>query len=104
MGNLNHFILQFVNSKDIREYLRTIDYQFNALEAALLIWQSRNTTVEKRHQAWKQVIKESPDCPVEIRMNASPQLSLHDFLQEYMEMENRLLDQFRNADGAVYQI
>ena len=50
MGNLNHFILQFVNSKDIREYLRTIDYQFNALEAAWLIWQSRNTTVEERHQ------------------------------------------------------
>ena len=38
MSNLNHFILQFVNSNDIREYLRTIDYQFNALEAAWLIW------------------------------------------------------------------
>ena len=104
MSNLNHFILQFVNSKDIREYLRTIDYQFNALEAAWLIWQSCNTTVDERHQAWKKVILESPDCPIEERMNTRQQPSLHGFLREYMEMENKFLAQFRNADGAVYHI
>ena len=86
MGNLNPFILQFVNSKDIREYLRTIDYQFNALEAAWLIWQSCNTTVDERHQAWKKVILEFPDCAIEERMNTRQQPSLHGFLREYMEM------------------
>ena len=104
MSNLNQFILQFVNSKDIREHLQSIGYQFNALEASWLIWQSRNTTLEERHQAWERVIREYPDGLIEERMNTKPQPSLHGFLREYMEMENRYLEQFQNPDGVVYQL
>lgn len=104
MSNLNHFILQFVNSKDIREHLHSIGYQFNALEASWLIWQSRNTTLEERHQAWERVIREYPDCPIEERMNTKPQPSLHGFLREYMETGNKYLEKFRNPEGAVYQL
>ncbi len=104
MSNLNHFILQFVNSKDIREHLQSIGYQFNALEASWLIRQSCNTTLAERHQAWEQVIREYPDCPIEERMNTKPQPSLHGFLREYMETENKYLEKFRNPEGAVYQL
>ena len=101
MSNLNQFILQFVNSKDIREHLQSIGYQFNALEASWLIWQSRNTTLQECHQAWERVIREYPDGLIEERMNTKPQPSLHGFLREYMEMENRYLEQFQNPDGVV---
>ena len=42
-------ILRFVNSKDIREHLRNIDYEFNSLEAAWLIYQCRDATIDEKH-------------------------------------------------------
>ncbi len=97
-------VLRYVNSTDIREHLRKIGYQFSALEAAWLIYQSRNTALEERHEAWKQLIAEYPDCPIPKRMNTVPQDSLHHFLAEYMDMEKRMLEQFRDSTGVVYQI
>lgn len=103
-GCINMNVLQYVNSKDIREYLGETNYQFSALEAAWLIYQSRNTTLEERHHAWKQLISEYPDCPIEERINTVPQGSLHRFLADYMDMENRMLDRFRDPTGVVYQL
>ncbi len=97
-------LLRFVNSKDIREHLRKTGYQFSALEAAWLIEQCRDSTLAERHQAWEELIAEYPDCPIPERMNTVPQDSLHQFLRDYMDMENRFLKQFRNPEGAVYQL
>ena len=97
-------VLRYVNSKDIREHLRKIGYKFSALEAAWLIYQCRNTTLEERHQAWKRLIAEFPDCPIPKRMNTVPQDSLHHFLEEYMDMEKRMLERFRDSTGAVFQL
>ncbi len=97
-------VLCFINSRDIREHLRKIDYQFSALEAAWLIYQSRNTTLDERHHAWRQLISEYSDCPIPERRNTVPQPSLHGFLEEYMDMENRALERFRDPTGAVYRI
>ncbi|MBQ6565322.1 MAG: hypothetical protein IJL88_15545 [Clostridia bacterium] len=97
-------VLRYINSKDIREHLRKIDYKFSALEAAWLIYQSRYTTLEERHQAWKQLIAEYPDCSIPKRLNTVPQDSLHHFLEEYMDMEKRMLKQFRDPTGAVFQL
>ena len=104
MNDLNENILQFVNSKDIRKHLRNIGYTFNALEAAWLVYQSRYTTLEARHEGWKRIIAEYPDCPIEERLNTVPQPSLHRFLEEYMDMEIRALDRFQDPAGAVYQL
>ena len=97
-------VLPYVNSKDIREHLEKIEYQFTALEAAWLIYQSRNTTLEERHHAWRQLISEYPDCSIPERINTISQDSLHRFLAEYMDMENRMLERFRDSTGAVYQL
>ena len=45
-------ILRFVNSKDIREHLRNIGYEFNSLEAAWLIYQCRDAAIDEKHKAW----------------------------------------------------
>ena len=83
MDNINNYILQFVNSKDIRKHLGEIGYTFSALEAAWLIWQSQRTTLKEKHRAWNRVIREYPDCPIERRSNTEPQESLHVFLREW---------------------
>lgn len=104
MSDINGYILDFVNSKDIRKHLEEIGYQFNASEAAWLIWQSRNSTLEERHLGWRRIIAEYSDCPIPERMNTIPQPSLRRFLEEYMDMENRVLERFRDSEGAVYQV
>ena len=102
IADINSYILQFVNSKDIRKHLGEIGYTFSALEAAWLIWQNQKVTLKEKHRAWNRVIREYPDCPIERRSNTEPQESLHGFLQEYMGVENWLLDRFHDPTGAVY--
>lgn len=87
-------VLKFVNSKDIREHLKNIGYQFSSLEAAWLIYQCRNATIKEKHQAWKELIRTMPDCSIAKRCNTEPQESLHVFLNEYMKIEDELIQEF----------
>ena len=41
-------LFRFINSKDIRDYLRQIDYSFTAPEAAFLVWQCRSATLKEK--------------------------------------------------------
>ena len=98
-------ILRFVNSKDIREHLRNIGYEFNSLEAAWLIYQFRDATIDEKHKAWNELIATMPDCPIEKRLNTVAQDSLHAFLRQYMELENKYLNEFydeKHADTFDY--
>ena len=53
--------IDFVNSKDIREYWEDIGYKPAALESAWLIWQSKNHTVAEKHEAFEKIIKTTED-------------------------------------------
>lgn len=93
-------IFRFVNSKDIREYLRDIGYEFNSLEAAWLIYQCRDATIDEKHKAWNELIETMPDCPIAERLNTVPQDSLHTFLRQYMELEDKFMNEFCGAKRA----
>ena len=97
-------IFSFINSRDIRDYLREQDYKFSSLECAWLVKQSKNTTIEERHRAWKEIIQTMPDCEVEsVDPDEPPQKSLHAFLRKYMEIETSLLDRFyKDEQNAAY--
>ena len=87
-------VFRFINSKDIRTYLRKTGYCFTALEAAWLIWQSRDTTIREKHQAWNELIETMPDCVIRERPWTRPLESLHAFLEQYMHVENKLIKEF----------
>ena len=93
-------ILRFVNSKDIREYLGNIGYEFNSLEAAWLIYQCRGATVDEKHKAWNELTEKMPDCRIAERLNTVPQDSLHAFLKQYMKIESKYIDKFRDEKPA----
>ena len=57
-------ILRFINSKDIREHLRNIGYEFNSPEASWLICQCRDSTVDEKHKAWNELIETMADRPI----------------------------------------
>ena len=79
----------FVNSRDIREHLKKIKYQFTAVEAAWIVWKCKHVTFSEKHQAWSEIIGIYPDCEIEKRSNTAYQPSLHTFLKELMDFENR---------------
>lgn len=96
-------ILEFVNSTTIREFWQKIGFVPNALESAWLVYQSSNLTIEEKHSAWKNIIKNMPDCEVSGKRVKAPQKSLHKFLSRYMEIEDYLITHFfLPEDGAVY--
>lgn len=86
--NYDMVIFRFINSKDIRKHLRDIGYEFNSLEAAWLIYQCHDATIDEKHKAWNELIEKMPDCPIAERLNTEPQDSLHAFLRQYMELES----------------
>ncbi len=95
---------EFINSKDIREHLKKLEYPLTPVECAFLVWQSKRHTLKEKHEAWNDLIKTLPDCPVEERMNCKGWDSLHDMLRGYMAAEQKLLDKFRaEENNTVYE-
>ena len=94
-------ITGFINSKDIREHHRAIGYEYNALEAAWLVSQCHHATLEEKHEAWRWIIENMPDCEIK---NCGGRIfvdtdSIHKILSDYMEMEDDFIRKFKDASG-----
>lgn len=96
-------ILQFINSNAIRNHLKKINYQFNTLEAAWLIYHSYNHSVYEKFNAYEQLMKEYPDCRVEERLHTPAQDSLFKYLENYINEYKNVIYEFEAPD-AVYSI
>ncbi len=92
-------IFDFINSRDVAEHLEKIGYRFSPVEAAWLIWQSKNHTVAEKHAAWKELIATSSDCSIEDLSEIGYTDGLHQYLRDYMDMENNLIHAFGENDG-----
>ena len=89
-------ILSFVNSNAIRDHLKNINYQFNSLEAAWLIYNCHRLSYEEKKEAWLQLIREMPDCAVPKRPNCKGWPSLHEFLKDYIRVtDNEIRDFYK---------
>lgn len=96
-------IYEFINSKDIREHCRKLEHEFKPMEAAFLIYYSQNHSIAQKHSAWKALIEEYPDTAVEETFHCPRLDSFHKFLQEYIALEDRLLEKFfSNEENHVY--
>ena len=82
-------IYSFVGSRDIREHLRTINYQPNAIEAAYLIYMSYNATLEEKMTVWEELMMTVPDRAMTQRLNLPATDSFYGFLRQYMEAQKR---------------
>lgn len=100
----NMDLFKFINSRDVRNYLESINYQFDTIKAAWIVWQSELTTIAERHQAWEEIISTMPDCEIEKRLNAIARNSLHDYLRELIFIENREIQKIKRCeDGTSYE-
>lgn len=96
--------IAFLNSKDIAEYLRQIDYKFSPEEAMFVIHEGRNIPLAEKHAAYEELIKLYPDYKLkERREEVFKNQTLASFLQAYMQKENRLIEECkRDGDDAIY--
>ena len=96
-------MIEYVNSKDIREYWNEIGYKPTPIEAAWLIWQGKNQTLHKKHASWLNIVSKSNDCAIPEGDFNLPQPSLHKFLEKYLSLENELIKAFyKKESNAVY--
>ena len=96
-------IFKFINSQCIGEHLNKIRYKFSALEKAFLVHQSNKTTLQERHDAFREIIATEQDVKIEKRPNTQEYPSLFALLQRYMEIENAIIKEFYNSDQAVFR-
>lgn len=97
-------IYSFMNSKDIAEHLKAMDYQFTAYEMAYLVYQSKRATLEQKLTAYQDILSETPDCEPSYRLLDRTLDSTHELLTKYIDLTNRRLDSFPKGDGYWYSI
>ncbi len=96
-------IFKFLNSKDIAQHLKSLNYEFTLPEAAFLIFRSSIVTLEERFDGWKSEIESLPDSS--IRSFSGGRLHFYDmdrFLQDYMDLLRWLTEEFYSDDGGIY--
>ncbi len=96
----------FINSKDISEHLRKIEYDFDSLETAWLIYQCRRLPYNHKRSYWNEVIETMPDCKVPETDGCCGWSSLHQLLKRYMDIIDREEREFTREDtegGYVYR-
>ena len=96
-------IYRFLDSNDIRAHLQSLRYGFTLPEAAFLVWQCATAALSEKHTAWRELTQTMPDCKMERRRNMCEIQSMHGFLQEYIELEEKLLRTFCENDGGIYR-
>lgn len=86
----------FINSNDIREYHKKIEYQYNSLEAAWLVSQCQCVTLKEKHEAWQWIIDNMPDQIISVGKERKIYYgkSLHKILASYMHMQKLFVDEF----------
>lgn len=83
----------FLNSADVKNYLKEIGYRFNTLEAVYLIHWCRRLSMKERITAWKSVSETMPDMsPAEVFSHCRWEYycdSVHAFLVALVDFEEK---------------
>ena len=97
-------IYEYINSRDVRSYLRELDYQFTTPEAALIIYYCEHITLQQKFELWTRIIREMPDCSLEGTWCRKPIDSFHEFLLEYIGIQKKKIElSFMENDKAIYE-
>jgi len=81
-------IYKFLRSSDIAEHCEKIGHVFSPLDMAIII-QLSNRTINEKHDAWKTIISDYPDMPIHKSINFKAKDSLHAFLKELIQYEEK---------------
>ena len=92
-------VLDFLNSKDISQYLREIDYHLSPIQAAYVIFASDKYGVVQKQAAWRELINDYPDETLKTRRGDLPNMLLGDFLKQFIAIQNELIAECETGEG-----
>ena len=95
-------VYRFINSKDVREYLRETGYPFTTHEAAFVVYWCSNATLQEKMDAWQEIINTMPDGSVNRRRGYMRIPSLHKKISEYMDSLKKNIERFVSGNGCIY--
>ena len=95
------YILEFINSNTVRDYLKNANYEPDSLTAAYIVWQSKSHTLAQKEEAFEWIIKNMPDMEIPEHVNHKRYESLHDFLAEYNDYIGIQIQSFEFDDPGV---
>ncbi len=101
-------IYSYLNSKDVVDYCRSINHQFNALESVFIIYYCRRISVETKHRLYRKIMREMPDMKLSKhqRLRWREHLlypeSLFDALHEFISDQEQMLHTLKTSRNAVY--
>ena len=75
---------EFINSKDIRDYLKAIHYVFSLEETSWLIFQCNSLSLEDKIREWEYLIEHTIDCTMNVYDKRYNGKSIHSFLHDYI--------------------
>ena len=94
---------RFLNSEDIAEHLRKINYEFSPEEAAFVVHEARNVPLSIKHEAYRELIARYPDFILEKRNGDFETQPLSEFLQELMRLETEYIAECKTpSPNAAY--
>lgn len=105
--------VEFINSEDVKQYVRETGYQLSSQEAAFVVWQSKDTPLEERFAAWEEIIETMPDSSFAgyrhfnfktKQREPAPVYSLHNFLRQYIQRQRELLEAFTKEGDGTYTL
>lgn len=99
-------IYNFINSKDVKEYLIKSKYKFSLMEAAWLIYHNRYETFETKCKAWEELIINTKDQEYKDRIfddNRYGFNSIHSMLKMYIELKRESFKIFKQkTENSVF--
>ena len=95
-------ILKYVNSKDVREHLRSIDYKFSASDAAWIVNRCVDLPLDEKISAWNVIMNTMPDCRLVSPYNGETVESFYSLLKAYIDLEKAYLEDFRKCGDDEY--
>ena len=97
-------IYKYFASRDIADYLKSIEYELTTPEAAYVIHTNQTLTLREKHAGYREAIMTYPNASMKERPWTPEIPDFHEFLKEYMTIEKRMVDDFKDADDAEYFI
>ena len=86
-------ILEFINSKDVKEYLVNINYNFSLIDKVFIINNSKKS-IKDKIEAYNEIINGNEDIEVKERINIRHYKSLREFLRLYIDKYNETINDF----------
>ena len=96
-------IYSLINSKAISDHCRSIAHRFTPLEMAYLVYANDTLNIPQKHTAFEEIIRTQPNMEVVERPWTPHYDSLHDFLMQYMRIEQKYIAAFyQDEPNCVY--